>query len=67
MSYCSVVFLVCMWFPEAGITGSTGSVAVHNLWTRKDDLLQRHVYKKYYALRRLREGVMGVSFIWRGC
>lgn len=27
MSYCSVVFLVCMWFPEAGITGSTGSVA----------------------------------------
>lgn len=37
MSYCSVVFLVCMWFPEAGITGSTGSVAVHNLWTRKGD------------------------------
>lgn len=67
MSYCSVVFLVCMWFPEAGITGSTGSVAVHSLWTRKDDLLQRHVYKKYHALRRLREGVMCVSFIWRGC
>lgn len=71
MSYCSVVFLVCMWLPEAGITGSTGSVAVHNLWTRKGDtycndtctksITHSEGYEKVSWVFRLLEGMLRKS------